>query len=107
MESETVLLVIQVIVALATLGGIVPVWYRMKSGRKSEEAGTAEKLTGTAMEMVQQCRTEIAELKAEVKRLDRLFRWCLDGATRLFKQLIENNLEPVWNPNDVPEDEGE
>lgn len=113
MQTEYIILIIQLV--LTFIGGLVtavPVYYRMRSGRKAEEASAAETLTGSAMAFAKQCESRIAEqdeiiddLKVKMEKMERHLRYWQRGATVLIRQLVDNGLEPLWDPNGGPDDE--
>ena len=118
MTTETIALIVQILIALGSLAAIVPVYYKMRSERRKaqasatmEEATAAQKLTQSAMDMVEQCEAKIAaqdkvieSLRANMARIEKHLKYWQRGCALLIQQLVENNLVPVWDPNGGPDD---
>lgn len=114
MGTEYATLIVQILIALGTIGALIPVFYKMRSGRereeataKKEEATAAESLTGSALAFVERCERRIADLETDVARLEKHLRFWQKGCAQLIRQLVEAGLKPVWDPNGGPDEEDE
>ncbi len=112
MAIESIILIIQIVVMfIGALITVVPTYYRMRSQRKAEEATAAYRITQSAMEFAEQCEAKIAEqgktikaLEKNMARIEKHLRYWQRGCALLIQQLVDNDLEPVWDPNGGPDD---
>ena len=114
-EGNTWIVVLQVVLTgIAAVAAVVPAWRKMGSERRRQDADAAGVVTDKALAMldVWQDRVRALEVKVEgleqvIAGLQRLIEYWRRGCAILLRQLVENDLEPIWQPDESGLDGGE
>ena len=115
MSNENLtMLVVQILTALATLGALVPVYFKMRGERKHDEASAAERLSQAAATISTQWEKRVVRLECQVterderienlersmRTLERTIVFWQDGCRKLIRQLCDAGMVPVWTPDE-------
>jgi len=117
MTLDNIATLVQVMLALASFAALVPVLYKMRAERQKEEAvakeseaSAASKLSDAAMAMLAKWEArevaltqKVEKLEAKVEKLERHLEFWQEGATISLQQLLDNNIEPKWDPSKGPD----
>jgi len=102
-----------VVALIAASPGIWAIWQQHKkdvAAAEKDVTAASDTITNSAIKLVEPLKKRIDELEIQVNELeakidqqDIVIHKLTVGSKKLYKQLIERNIAPIWNPASLEE----
>jgi hypothetical protein len=92
-------------IAIALISGGVGSLITLRVDKRNKELDAVEKFQKIALGFVTPLETRVKKLESSLKRSYEFTQQLLGGIRQLVEQLQGYGMEPVWTPDDIPEDD--
>jgi hypothetical protein len=94
-----------VVIAVALISGGIGSLIMLRVDKRNKELDAVKKFQEIAMSFVTPLENRVKKLETSLKRFSEFTQQLLSGIRQLVEQLQELGQEPVWTPDDIPDDD--